>query len=69
MSPHIHTPDDGRGMRRVLLNGREVKSVFYADTKKGVVRYYLQPLRLDKWRKTILSRTARGEVRVEACDG
>jgi hypothetical protein len=25
---HIHTPDDGRGKRAVLLNGRKVQSVF-----------------------------------------
>jgi hypothetical protein len=37
---HIHTPDDGRGIRFVFVDGKRVDGVFYADTLKGVVRAY-----------------------------
>lgn len=40
--PHVHTPGDGRGMRRVFLDGKRVEYVFYADTREGVVRFYLE---------------------------
>ena len=39
----IHTPDDGRGFRRVFVNGVEVKSV-YADTRRGYCEIYEEPL-------------------------
>lgn len=63
---HIHTPDDGRGPRDVFLNGKLIKHVFFADTKRGIVRIYKHPLRLDKWRKRVLSETMRGVVDVRA---
>ena len=62
--PHIHTWDDGRGNRDVFVNGRLVMSAVYANTKKGIVRYHPKPLRLDKYRKRVLTRTLRGEVEV-----
>jgi hypothetical protein len=62
--PHIHTPKDGRGQRNVFVNGRLVKQVFYADTKRGIVRAYKLPLRLDKWGKRVLSETQHGVVEV-----
>jgi hypothetical protein len=65
---HIHTPNDGRGRRKVLLNEREIDGVFYADTKKGIVdRYRTDALGmkiLDKHRKRILSRRYHGKVEV-----
>jgi hypothetical protein len=62
---HIHTPRDGRGHRRVFLNGREIKRVVYADTKKGVVRIHDDPPRMHRWRKRIIERTLHGIVGVE----
>lgn len=64
MSDHIHTPDDGRGPRDVYLNGKLVRRVVYANTKKGKVRVCDEPLKLDKYRKRILIRTKRGRVEV-----
>jgi hypothetical protein len=61
----IHTPEDGRGLRKVFVNGREVPGCFYADDKVGLARRYRYPLRLDRWKKRVLSRTVRGAVRVE----
>ena len=63
---HIHTPDDGRGPRDVFVDGKMVDRVFFADTKRGIIRAYKYPLRLDKWRKRALSKTMRGVVEVRA---
>ena len=63
---HIHTPKDGRGPRDVFVNGKLVEQVFFADTRRGIVRAYKRPLRLDKWRKRVLSETLHGLVEVRA---
>ena len=62
---HIHTPDDGRGLRDVFVNGKLVMQVFYANTRTGVVKKYREPLKLNKWRKRVLTETLHGDVRVE----
>lgn len=62
---HIHTPRDGRGFRDVYVNGGLVKKAFYADTRKGVVRHYLTPLRLNKSRDCAATRTKRGKVTIK----
>lgn len=62
---HVHTPSDGRGPRRVLLDGQVVEKVVYADTRKGVVRHYDTPVRLHKHGKRALQRTKHGKVEVE----
>lgn len=62
---HVHTPSDGRGRRRVLLDGQVVEKVVYADTRKGVVRYYDTPVRLHKHGKRPVQRTKHGKVEVE----
>lgn len=63
---HIHTPKDGRGLRDVFVDGKLVERVFFADTRLGIVRAYRYPLRLDKWRKRVLSETLHGVVEVRA---
>jgi len=62
---HIHTCDDGRGRRLVMVDGKPVEKVFYADTRKGVVRYFATPMRLHKRRKRAIERTKRGKVEIE----
>ena len=64
MAEHIHRPLDGRGMRKIFVNGNQVDRVFYADTKKGIVDYYPQPIRVHKHGKRMLSRRLRGHVEV-----
>ncbi|SMR69274.1 MULTISPECIES: hypothetical protein [Stenotrophomonas] len=66
---HVHTRDDGRGRRKVVVNGMVVEQVFYADTRKGIVRFYEKPLRIHKHGKRAISRTLRGKVEVEFPDG
>lgn len=66
MNAHIHTPEDGRGHRAILVNGKRVDAVFYADTQRGIVRAYRHPYRFNRWRNRLLSYTLRGEVSVVA---
>lgn len=69
MAEHIHYPGDGRGMRKVFVNGKLIDQVFYADTKKGIVDHYPQPLKVHKHRKRMISRRLRGCVEVSCEDG
>ncbi len=63
---HIHTAGDGRGPRDVFLNGKLIDRVMYADTSAGFVRVVGNPVKLDKWKKRVLTRTLRGVVEVRA---
>lgn len=66
---HIHTTHDGRAPRDVFVDGKKIKCVFFADTKRGIVRVFKYPLRLDKWRKRVLSETLHGVVKVRPLKG
>lgn len=61
---HIHTPHDGRGLRKVLVNGKEVQECYFADTRRGVARCYREPIRMHKYAKRALTKTYRGQVQV-----
>lgn len=50
---------------KVFVNGNEVDKAFYADTEKGIVKYYPAPFRVNKRTEEIYSRTLRGKVTVE----
>ena len=63
--PHIHTADDGRGLRNVYLNGKKISSAFYADTNRGIVLAYRLPFCADKRRKRLLFNKIRGNVEVK----
>ena len=60
----IHTPDDGRGLRVVTLNGVVIDRCVYADTKKGIVRFHDNPAKVHKYGKRIIERTLHGAVEV-----
>lgn len=62
---HIHTIDSYPPVKRVFVDGKEVKKAFYADTKKGFVRCYDDPVKLHKHGKRLITRTIRGDVTVE----
>ena len=69
MNNHIHTTEDGRGLRRVFVNGNEIKNVFYANEKKGIVKFYAEQLRVKRPEcDEAYSRTLRGHVTVEFVD-
>jgi len=60
---HIYTPKN-TGPADVFLNGNRIERVIYADTKRGFVRVVGSPVKLDKWKKRVLTRTLRGTVEV-----
>ena len=61
---HIHTHYDGRGLRRVFVNGNEIEQVICADTKRGVVIYAPEPIRIAKGKDYVYRRKLRGLVTV-----
>lgn len=64
-APHIHTRDDGRGIRDVYVNKKKIPAVFYADTKRGIVLAYRLPFCVNKKRTRILFNKIRGNVEVK----
>ena len=50
---------------KVCVNGNVVDKTFYADTEKGIVKYYPAPVRVNKRTGEVYSRTLRGKVTVE----
>lgn len=50
---------------KVFVNGNEVDKPIYADTEKGIVRYYPAPVKINKRTGELYSRTLRGKVTVE----
>lgn len=65
MNEHIHKPDDGRGLRKVFVNGNEIDGVTYADTKLGIVIYAPKPYRAATGKDYIYTRKLRGTVKVD----
>ena len=66
---HLHTPGDGKADRRIFVNGNEIRNVFYADEKKGIVKFYPRPFRVKRPEcDEAYSRTLRGVVTVEFTD-
>lgn len=50
---------------KVSVNGNIASNTFYADTEKGIVKYYPEPIRVNKRTGKAYSRTLRGKVSVE----
>ena len=65
MAEHIHTVDDGRGYRKVFVNGNYIPETTYADTKKGVVYFAPSPVRVMRRKQEIYQRKLTGTVTVE----
>lgn len=63
---HIHRVGDGRGRRAIYVNGNEIPRAVWADTNRGVVVYYPQPVRIHKLRRDeVFTRKLKGVVTVE----
>jgi hypothetical protein len=62
---HVHTPDDGRGLRRVCVDGVEHDLVTYADTALGIAIVAIQPLRVVPGTDRVDEYVAMGDVSVE----
>jgi hypothetical protein len=64
---NIHTPDDGRGLRKVFLNGKLIPFAFCADTRKGTVEAYRKKngrFIMHKYGKRVLTKKLYGKVEV-----
>ena len=61
----IYEVDSYPRVKRVFVDGVEVKNAFYADTKKGFVRHFDDPIKIHKHGKRAISRTLHGAVTVE----
>lgn len=63
----FHRHADGRGPRRVLVNGNQVENVLWCDTAAGVCVYAPRPVKVKRpEREEIYTRRLRGVVTVEA---
>ena len=62
----VHTPDDDRGQRRVLLDGKELRNVIYADTHRGIVRFYDDPPKVQEGGDSFIEHERHGVVEVYA---
>ncbi|MEE4341457.1 hypothetical protein V2J66_07510 [Pseudomonas alliivorans] len=69
-NPTFHSAGDGRGYRRVFVNGNEITQVLWCDTEAGVVVFAPQPMRVKRTaRDEVYTRRLRGRVTVTAFDG
>ncbi|VVO23100.1 hypothetical protein [Pseudomonas fluorescens] len=66
---HVHTMADGRGPRRVFIDGAECDVVTYADTKLGIAVMANQPLRVLPGTEYIDESVVMGDIRVEPMEG
>ncbi|MCF7545566.1 hypothetical protein [Pseudomonas petrae] len=62
---HVHTGDDGRGLRRVLVGDVECQHVCYADTVLGIAVAAFMPLRVVPGTEDIDQYVVMGDVCVE----
>lgn len=63
----FHRHADGRGARRVFVNGSQVENVLWCDTAAGVCVYAPRPVKVKRpEREEIYTRRLRGVVTVEA---
>ena len=66
-SSSFHHYSDGRGRRRVYVNGNEIERVIWYDTVQGIAVYVPQPARVKKpGCDEVYTRRLRGRVTVEA---
>ncbi|MGH8331205.1 MAG: hypothetical protein ACRER3_17045 [Pseudomonas fluorescens] len=64
----FHHFNDGRGKRRVYVNGNEIERVVWCDTSQGVAVFSPYPYRIKRNRGEIYTRKVRGVVTVEQVD-
>lgn len=62
----FHQLADGRGNRRVFVNGNQIDNVLWCDTAAGVVVYSPGPFKVKRpGRDEVYTRRLRGVVTVE----
>jgi len=61
----FHHFNDGRGRRRVYVNGNEIARVVWCDTSEGIVVFCPYPYRTSRADTEVYTRRLRGTVTVE----
>lgn len=64
----FHHYNDGRGKRRVYVNGNEIERVVWCDTLQGIAVFAPYPYRVNRARTEVYTRRIRGSVTVEQVD-
>ncbi|MCE6007578.1 hypothetical protein [Acinetobacter soli] len=64
-----HSANDGKGNRRIYVNGNLVTNVLWANEQRGLVCYSPYPFKINKRKGEIYTRLLRGNVRVEMING
>ncbi|HCL6635064.1 TPA: hypothetical protein N2Q63_004708 [Citrobacter freundii] len=63
---NFHYVGDGRGKRRVFVNGNELKSCIWADVERGIACICPHPLRIHRRKRDeVYSRKLRGVITIE----
>ncbi|UZS65585.1 hypothetical protein [Pseudomonas syringae] len=66
-NPTFHSAGDGRGIRRVFVNGNEIENVLWCNTAIGIVVFAPSPVRAKRpAREEVYTRRLRGNVTVTA---
>lgn len=61
----FHSCNDGRGQRRVYVNGNEIHRVVWCDTRLGIAVFMPYPYKANRRSGTVLTRRLKGVVTVE----
>lgn len=61
----FHSVNDGKGNRRVFVNGNLTNRVIWANEEQGLVCCYRYPLKINKRKGELYTRLLRGDVKVE----
>ena len=64
----FHHFNDGRGKRRVFVNGNEIERVIWCDTSQGIAVFSPYPYRIKHPGDEVYTRRVRGVVTVERLD-
>jgi hypothetical protein len=62
--PWIHRFDDGRGVRKVFLDGQEIKMAVFVDQERGIVDRFRQPLTIRRRDGQLITERLHGRVEV-----
>lgn len=60
----IHRFDDGRGVRKVFLDGEEIKMAVFADQQRGIVDRFRQPMTIRRRDGQLITERLHGCVEV-----
>lgn len=65
----FHSVGDGKGRRRIYVNGNLINHVIWANEEQGLICYLPHPFKVNKKKDQVYTRLLRGSVRVEMING